>query len=205
MSTPTRLPPEPSPTPRRPGRRGVGMVELLIALSISASLLTATAVAVNAAFRAYQVNQEQAVLLSKARVSLAFITTSVRGTKLHAPDTTALRAQFALGQTVTDTGLVMYDQAGGLLRFYYDAAGKRLLVTSPAGTFPLARGVESFAVTLEPMRSASSVRTGGGWDLLKRATVTMTVRTAAAAGPGESTGKQTLTLSGAVMPRRNAW
>lgn len=192
------------PSPRR-RRSGIGMVELLFALSITASLLTATAVAVNAAFRAYEVNQEQAIQLSKARVALSFITTSVRGTKLHAPKATALRTQFAAGQTVTDTGLVMYDADGNLLTFAYDATNKKLTVTGPAGTNTLARGVEAFAVTLEPMRSATSVRTGGGWDLLKRATVTLTVRAAGSASPGESTGTDTVTLSGSVMPRRNAW
>ena len=37
-------------------RRGVGLIELLIALSISAILLTATAVAVDASFKAYAAN-----------------------------------------------------------------------------------------------------------------------------------------------------
>ncbi|CAA9445835.1 MAG: hypothetical protein AVDCRST_MAG64-4541 [uncultured Phycisphaerae bacterium] len=183
----------------------MGLVELLIALSITASLLTATAFAVDAAFRAYAVNQEQAVLLSKARVALALMTTHVRTTKLHAPDDATLRAQFASGQTVTDTGLAMYDADDNLLRFRYDAAAKRLLVVTPTGTHTLARGVESFSVTMEPMRSAASVRTGGGWDLLKRATIQLTVRTTGSTAPGESTGNQTLTLSGSVMPRRNAW
>jgi hypothetical protein len=186
-------------------RWGIGMVELLFALSICASLLTATAVAVDAAFRAYHVNQEQAVLLGKARVSLASMTTSIRGTKLHAPNDATLRAKFALGQTVTDSALVMYDLNDQLLKYQFDPATKRLLVTNPTGTYTLARGVEAFTVTLEPMRSAESVKTGGGWDLLKRATMTLTVKAAGAAAPGEVTGNQTITLSGSVMPRRNAW
>jgi hypothetical protein len=181
------------------------MVELLIALSITASLLTATAVAVDAAFRAYHVNQEQALLTSKGRVALAVLTTQVRGTKLHAPYTPALSSSFATGATVTDTGLSMYDEDGRLLTFRHDATTKRLLLVTPTGTYVMARGVDSFTVTLEPMRSAQSVRTGGGWDLLKRATFQITVRTADAAGPGESVGKQALTMSASVMPRRNAW
>ena len=183
----------------------MGLVELLIALSIAASLLTATAVAVNAAFVAYQINQEQAVLLSKARVALALMTGQVRTTKLHAPDDAVLRAKFASGLTVTDTGLAMYDEDDQLIRFRYDAATKRLLVVTPTGTHTLARGVEAFSVTLEPMRSAASTRTGGGWDLLKRATIQLTVRTTGSTAAGESTGRDTLTLSGSVMPRRNAW
>jgi Tfp pilus assembly protein PilW len=183
----------------------MGMVELLVALSISATLLTATAIAVNAAFRAYEVNQEQAVLMSKARVSLNFITTNIRGTTLHAPDTAAKRTQFAAGQTVTDTGVVMYDMNNNLLRFFYDAPNKRLQVTGPMGTQTLARGVEAFSVTLEPMRSANSIRTGGSWDLLRRASVTVTVKTGGSTAPGEAVGGDTVTLSGSIMPRRNSW
>lgn len=186
-------------------RRGLGLVELLVSLSIVASLLTATAVAVDAAFRAYQVNQEQAVLLSKARVALALMTTHVRTTKLHAPDDATRRAEFATGLTVTDTGLAMFDADDQLIRFRYDAAGKRLLVVTASGTHTMARGVEAFGVTMEPMRSAASVRTGGGWDLLKRATIQLTVRTTGSTAAGESSGQQTFTLSGSVMPRRNAW
>lgn len=51
-------PPRPPPRPR--GRRGFNLIELLIALSISAALLTATMVALNASFLAYQSTTEQA-------------------------------------------------------------------------------------------------------------------------------------------------
>lgn len=189
----------------RSRRRGLGLVELLVSLSIVASLLTATAVAVNAAFKAHEVNQEQAVLLSKARVALAFITSQIRGTKLHAPDDSDLRADFATGQTITDTGMVMYDTDDNLLRFYYVAAEKKLKVDTATGTHVMARDVESFSVTMEPMRSATSIRTGGGWDLLKRATIQITVKAGDSTAPGEGTSSQVLTLSGSVMPRRNAW
>lgn len=191
--------------PSRSRRRGLGLVELLVSLSIVASLLTATAVAVNAAFKAHEVNQEQAVLISKARVALAFMTSQIRTTKLHAPDDTDLRADFATGQTVTDTALVMYDQDDNLLRFYHDTTSKKLMVATTTGTHTMASNVEAFSVTLEPMRSATSIRTGGGWDLLKRATIQLTVKAGDAAGPGEGTSTQSLTLSGSVMPRRNAW
>ncbi|HEX8916123.1 MAG TPA: hypothetical protein VF796_27490 [Humisphaera sp.] len=193
------------PVARRRRRRGVGMVELLVALSITASLLTATAVAVDAAFRAYHVNQEQALLTSKARVALAVLTTNVRGTTLHAPYGAAQRAQFAAGQTVTDSGLSLYDENDQPVSYRYDPATRRLLYVTATGSQTLARGVEAFSVTLEPMRSPASVRTGGGWDLLRRATFQITVKAADAAGPDEATGKQTLTMSASIAPRRNAW
>lgn len=67
-------------------------------------------------------------------------------------------------------------------------------------------GVETFTVRMEPMRSADSIRTGGSWDLLKRATLLLTVKTNNnTSTKGEGIGKQTVTLSASVMPRRNAW
>jgi hypothetical protein len=70
----------------------------------------------------------------------------------------------------------------------------------------LAYGVEDFNVRMEPMRSATSIKTGGGYDLLKRATVNITVRTMDTnTQASETTGTQTLTLSASVMPRRNVW
>ena len=59
-------------------RRGVGLVELLIALSISAILLTATAVAVDASFKAYAANQEESSLLQQGRMALNRMVTSIR-------------------------------------------------------------------------------------------------------------------------------
>jgi hypothetical protein len=187
-------------------RRGVGMVELLIALSITAALLTATAVAVDAAFKGYKINEENTLLTQRARVALNFMTTSIRTTQLHAPDTAGLATQFAGGATVTDTGIDMYDAGNRPLTFRYDAANKRLLAVSNGTTYVMAQGVESFQVKMEPMRSSASVKTGGGWDLLRRATITLSVRTnAATALPSETTGRQVVTLSASVMPRRNAW
>ena len=187
-------------------RRGVGMVELLIALSITAALLTATAVAVDAAFKGYRINEENTLLAQRARVAMNFMTTNIRTTELHAPDTAGLATQFAGGATITDTGLDMYDDAGRPLTFRYDATNKRLLAISNGTTYVMAQGVEQFQVKMEPMRSAGSVKTGGGWDLLKRATITLSVRTnAATILPGETTGRQVVTLTASVMPRRNAW
>ena len=37
---------------------------------------------------------------------------------------------------------------------------------------PIAYGVDDFQITMEPMRSETSTKTGGTWDLLKRAAIT---------------------------------
>ena len=187
-------------------RRGAGLVELMIALSISASLLAAVGVAVDASFRGYRFNQEQAILMQRTRVAQHQITTTIRTTKQHSPVSAAAKTTFSTGGVVTDTGIEMFDLNDRLVRYELDVPTKRLLVTTNGKTYTLASGVEKFQVRMEPMRSAASVRTGGGWDLLKRATITMTVRTTGdTAASGESTGLQTLTLSSSAMPRRNVW
>jgi hypothetical protein len=66
--------------------------------------------------------------------------------------------------------------------------------------------VTDFRVKMEPMRSATSVKTGGGWDLLKRATIYLSVRNSDRTSfAGDSTIQVSVSLSNSVMPRRNSW
>lgn len=187
-------------------RRGLGLVELLVSLAIAASLLTATGVALNASFDAYQINQQQATLLQSTRLTMNRMLATIRRCKLHAPYGSTQATQFAVGQTVTGNGIAMFDVNDVETVYRYDAANKRILFVAGGTTHPLLEGVESFNVTLEPMRSAKSVKTGGPWDLLRRATIWVSVKTNdSTSGVAEGTGTQTLTLSGSVMPRRNTW
>lgn len=63
---------------RRAGRRGFNLIELLIALAISAALLTATMVALDASFRAYRDTTEEASTHTIARLVVHRILTLVR-------------------------------------------------------------------------------------------------------------------------------
>ena len=185
---------------------GVGLAEMLVALAISAALLTATAVAIDASFKAYAVNQEQSDLTQRARLAIYRITAMIRQTKEHAPCTSSMAAQFATGKTVTDTGIDMFDLAGNTVSYRYDAANKRINVVVAGISHPLVEGVESFTVKLEPMRSPTSIKTGGAWDLLKRANLLITVKSGSSTAlTGEGEGRQTATMSASVMPRRNTW
>lgn len=187
-------------------RRGLALPELLISVAIAAALLTASAVAIDGSFIAYRVNEEQSTLIQSARLTLNRISVGVRTSKLHQPHTPALLAQFTSGHTVADTGLDMFDSNGVELTFTYDAPHQRLLAIYNGASHVLASGVTAFTVTLEPMRSAESIRTGGPFDLVRRATVAMSIKTAAnTAQSSETTGKQTVTLSASVVPRRNTW
>ena len=77
--------------------RGVGLVELLVALAISAALLTAVAVATDTSFRAYAVNEEQSNLLQRGRLGLNRLITYIRICKEHQPVTAGQINSFATG------------------------------------------------------------------------------------------------------------
>jgi Tfp pilus assembly protein PilW len=190
----------------RRSRRGVGMFELLIALSIAATLLTATGVALDASFFSYRVNEEQSSLIQNARLTLNRITTSIRTSKAHQPHTAGLLPAFVSGNTVIDNGLDMFDLTNTQLAFSYDATAKTVSATYNGTKHVLAQGVTAFQITIEPMRSPEAIRTGGGCDLVQRATILMSIQTTAATMQNsETTSGQVITLSASVMPRRNTW
>lgn len=195
---------------RRPilARRGLGLVELMLALAISACLLTAAAVGFNASFHAYRINQEQGTLLQSARLTMNRLTSEIRRTSLHQPAN--LAGDFAAGKIVADTGINLFttDDAGAdEHKYWWNAASQQVMMQVNTGTpHVLLDGVTAFSITFEPMRSPTSIKTGGGFDLLQRATITLTVHTnSSTSEDSESTGKQTVTLSGSAMPRRNVW
>ena len=188
-------------------RSGVALFECLLAIAICAALLTATAYALDASIKAFHINQQQSILMQNTRLAMHRILATTRRCKLHAPDDAAQRLQFAAGATVTGSGITMFDINDVQTTFRYDRAAKIVnLVTADGKSYPLIRGVEDFSITLEPMRSHNSVRTGAGWDLLRRATIQLSVRTTKeTALAHEGVGRIKLTLSGSVMPRRNTW
>lgn len=192
---------------RKRVRRGLSLAELLISLLISAMLLTAVAVAIDASFKSYQVNEEQSMLTQRARLALYRMLTEIRTTSTHQPYTSAKITSFATGQTVTDTGISMYDNNNSQITYMYDAASEQLRVIQGTATHVLLNGVTSFQVTMQPMQSANSIKTGSmTYDLLMRATILISVHTNASTSKySESTGNQTVTISSSVMPRRNVW
>jgi prepilin-type N-terminal cleavage/methylation domain-containing protein len=72
------LPRRASRSARRRARRGFNLIELLIALGISAALLTSTMVALNACFIAYQTTTEEASTHTVSRLIMNRILTLVR-------------------------------------------------------------------------------------------------------------------------------
>jgi len=65
-------------TPPRPRRRGFNLIEVLIALAITATLLTATLAALDASFRAYQATTEEVSTQSIGRIVMHRMLTLIR-------------------------------------------------------------------------------------------------------------------------------
>jgi hypothetical protein len=188
-------------------RRGATIVELLISLAIAAALLTATAYAMHASMQSFQVNQEQSTLTQRARIGMQRVLSGIRAGEGHLPYSAGARTQFRNGLAVVDdTGIVMRTADGADVTYRYDAPAKRVLVDVGGRTLVLLEGVDQFVVRLEPMKSTAHVKAGLEYDLLRRATILLTVRATAQTNlTGEAGGDLTVTMSSSAMPRRNAW
>lgn len=188
-------------------RKGLAVVELLIALAIGATMLVAVAYTVDAAFRAYSINQEQSDLMQHARLAMHRVITGIRATGAHQPINDLPLFDFKAGRVSTDVGIVMTDANGEPVGFRFDPVNRMLLGTDRTGSeYVILRGVEKFEVKFEPMQTLQSKRTGGPYDRLRRATVLLTVKTEGRTAYVDRTvAAQRVTLSSSAMPRRNIW
>ena len=187
----------------RTSRRGVGLGELLIAVSITAALLVAVAAATHAGFRSYEANLAEGDAAQRARMVLDRALALLRSTDDHgdheagplAPDA---RAAFTLGHVAEDDGFVVFEPVGGgFRRIEWRLDGDRLVQSVDGGEArTVLRGVAGFRCAFQPMRSPDNRRRGvRGHDQLRRATLVLTV--------GVPGGDGTFTLSGSASPRRN--
>lgn len=179
---------------------------MMIGLALAAGLLTATAVALDATLKSYQINQAQTGLVQRSRLAMHRVLSAIRAGDAHLPYTTAAETTFRTGVTVDDNGIEMKTADGQSVVYRYDAPNKRVLADVDGTTHTLLDNVEQFTVRLEPMKSPSHVKAGLDYDLLRRATLLITINAADATPlPGESKQDQLLTISSSAMPRRNAW
>jgi type II secretory pathway component PulJ len=195
--------------PPRIRRRALGLVEMLIALSICAALLTSVVVALNASFQAYAANQQQAQLMQRARLAMNRIVSYIRSTDTHAPPSDDAFNQFKTGHVVEDNGIeMMIDNTNGLAFQQKEDRLEMIPFTISGGvqtygaphTLLDGVGEGDFVVRFQPLEASSTLK-------LKRASIKLTVRT----GPtqhltGESPHPDgSVTLSMSVMPRKNLW
>jgi type II secretory pathway component PulJ len=193
----------------------VGLVELLIALAISAALLTATAAALDASFKAYRTNQETGDLTQRARLAMHRMLTEIRATQSHEP-ASAVNEAFRSGLNVDSTSIRIYSNDTNAIE--YRQEGTQIVrqtfrlvgaTWTPDTARPILDGVSAgaFTITMEPQRSVDASRAGLAYDQLRRATIRLTVRPAATQSTGIETtnSNQSITLVSSVVPRRNAW
>lgn len=188
-------------------RTGATLVEMLIGLSLAAGLLTATAVALDASLQSYKVNQEQSGLTQRARMTMHRVLSAVRAGEDHLPIGSAALTDFRAGYSVDDGGITMHTSDGQTVVYRYDASTKRVLAEVNGGAaHTLLDNVDRFTVRMEPMKSPAHVKAGLPYDLLRRATIVLTINSADTTPlPGETRNGHTLTISSSAMPRRNAW
>ena len=125
---------------RRPCQRGVSILELLIALAIAALLLTATATALDAAFKSYKVNHNQAVVNTAARNSLYQMTSAIRSAwNDPAYDTIEVNTD--------GTELSLVDASGRNVIYRYLAADRQIQVNIDNGAnwYVMIENVETLA------------------------------------------------------------
>ncbi len=154
------------PTPAaRPGRvsrraaRAFSLIELIIALTITAMLLTATMVAIDASFQAYAAAAESASTQTTTRLVTHRLLSLIRTSSAHGP----LLAEAAYtdgagvnwpavtldGDTITSHYLELVDAKGDLIRIEYRAGEEELwisrtpLVGMPQPSQPLLGGVKA--------------------------------------------------------------
>jgi prepilin-type N-terminal cleavage/methylation domain-containing protein len=196
-------------------RRGVGLIELLVALVISAALLTAVGVAMDASFKAYGVDESQSQLMERARLAMNRMLTYIRSTNQHLPDDDASQTKFQSGLITQASSIrMMIDSVNGIIFRQSGTTLQAVSFTISGSTLTegksrtLLQGVNpgDFTITFEPQRSAQSIKTGGVYDQLKRASIALTVRAVANTSvTGEEISNESITLSGSVMPRPNMW
>ncbi|MEM1353790.1 MAG: prepilin-type N-terminal cleavage/methylation domain-containing protein [Planctomycetota bacterium] len=126
-------------TPRaRRKALGLSLVEMIISLAITAMLLTATMVAINASFIAYASAAESASTQTSTRLVVHRLLALVRTSTAHGPllpDSSADPPVTLSGFTLTSNYIDLVDPDGDVIRLTYVANEDMIYVTvTPYGT-----------------------------------------------------------------------
>lgn len=158
---------------------GLSLVEMLIALAITAMLLTATMVAINASFIAYAAAAESASTQTSTRLVVHRTLTLVRTSTAHGPllpDSSVDPPVTLSGFTLTSNYIDLVNPKGDIIRLTYEEDEQMIYVTvtpygtSVATTEPLLGGVTECTFLLNRRLDDDGV-----W-VLNRGTVDFTVQ-----------------------------
>ena len=188
-------------TPPRPRRRGFNLIEVLIALAITATLLTATLAALDASFRAYQATTEEVSTQSIGRIVMHRMLTLIRtGTDFgpfpEDPRVTTIQSDFIQFRTQNEEVVtISWDRNRKQLLYELEGQAAVELLDGVVGTTD-AQGVLQSPFTLSYENGRQ----------LYRATIDLTVE------PNEviqldieGDRARTIRLVGSAMPRLEAF
>lgn len=116
--------------------RGLSLIELLISLAITAVLLTATMLAINASFKAYGDAVEQASAHTTTRMVTQRLLALIRTSTAHGPlmpDTSVNPPVTLSGNTITSSFIELLDPNGDVIRTEYRAGDQELWIVVNAG------------------------------------------------------------------------
>ncbi len=176
MPGPDPRSPIPDPCGRR-RRRGLSLVEMLVSLAITAMLLTATMVAIDASFHAYAVAAESASTQTATRMVTNRLLALIRNSYAHDPvQPDGLDGVTLRGNTLTSPYITVVNQYGDIITITHDPTNERLMYTvEPASggtttTQPILGGVTDAVFTLTRRRDNDGV-----W-VIERGNVDFTVQ-----------------------------
>lgn len=178
---------------RRRRSLGLSLVEMLISLAITAMLLTATMVAIDASFQAYAAAAESASTQTSTRLVTHRLLSLMRTSTAHGPLLPETGVTLS-GTTLTSSYIELLDPDGNLIRLEYDGVDDMLYVTiTPYGGSVATREPLLGGVTQCEFKLIRRLDDDGVW-ILERGSIDFTVQ------PDEDTS---LSLEGdAATPMR---
>lgn len=191
-----------NPIASRRRMAGLSLVELLISLAITAILLTATMVAIDASFRAYAAAAESASTQTSTRLVTHRLMTLMRTSTAHGPLTPGTDVSIT-GNTLESNYIELIDPTGNFIRLDYDPGEEMIYVSvTPFGGSvttrqPLLGGVTECSFSLVRRLDDEGVY------ILERGTVAFTVEPDADASLAiEGDAAAPMQVIASTMPRK---
>lgn len=192
----------------KPTRRAAGLsiVETLLALAITAMLLTATMVAVDASFMAYADAAEQASSQAASRMVTHRIMTLMRTSTAHGPllpDAGSTPPVTLSGNTITSWYIELLDPSNNLMRVEHRAASNELwYVLTPANGGAVIQQPLLGGVAAAQFHCVRRMNDEGLW-VLERGTIDFTVQPGSDSTLALENGRPTpIRIIASTMPRK---
>ncbi|MEO0477717.1 MAG: prepilin-type N-terminal cleavage/methylation domain-containing protein [Planctomycetota bacterium] len=183
-------------------RLGLSLVEMLISLAITAMLLTATMVAIDASFQAYAAAAESASTQTSTRLVTHRLLSLMRTSTAHGPLLPETNVTLS-GTTLTSYYIELIDPDGNLIRLEYDDVDDMLYVTvTPFGGSVATREPLLGGVTQCDFKLTRRLDDDGVW-ILDRGSIDFTVEPDADTSLAiEGDAAEPMRVIASTMPRK---